>query len=169
MKSRLLTTNYERFAAGEEFVYTVPEDKYITFDISTTPNFEDFTSDEVWLGYEYDTIEHYLQERYESAPCLFVRAWYRKGASVWLRLHQQCIGDGAEAVIVHNNSMIQVYPLIYQNDEGGDVTPEMKEWFEYSQPEYCQDGGIAAEYMISNGKLYDYSLHSCDIRDKYSY
>ena len=64
---------------------------------------------------------------------------------------------GFEAVIVHSNGMVQLYPNIYEDDEyGGDISHRLSEFFDYEDVEY--GGSIGGDaYLVSNGKMYDYT------------
>jgi len=156
MKSRLLTKKYDRYDAASPIFYVMPDGYYTIDELSDCDESEvKCNVDEVWLAYNKQTLAEYIAVAYETVSMMLIKVFHRKYAGCTLRLKKAYIDDGYEAVIVHDNGMIQLYPRIYEGEDGGDVSDDISEYFDYEDVEYGDSIGGDA-YLVSNGKLYNY-------------
>ena len=151
MVSRLLTDKYERFVPGDTIRYDMP-DGYYTIDELTDCDESDSKCniDEVWLGYLNQTLEEYIAIAYETVSLMLIKVFHRKYADCHLVLKPE-VAEDVEAIIIHSNGMVQLYPYT-----DGDISHELHEYFDYQINDYGDTIG-GDSYLVSNGKLYDYS------------
>ncbi len=106
---------------------------------------------------EFKTLEEYLKYHHDGCDSIFIKVFHRKNASVSLSLNEDIIDD-YEAIIVHDNGAIQVYPSQYEDKcDAGDLTEDFNEWFDYEDVEFggC---GYCDTYLLDDGNLYDITL-----------
>ena len=155
-ESKLLTKNYTRYEADEAFEISAPIDDCCTLDTSETPDFEDIGDG--WNSHIFshaleglDVIE-YLNEEFANTPLIFARVWHRKYATYTIRLKEEWLDD-VEAIILHSNDQIQLYPGATVVDESN-----MNDYFEIDEfGEFGGASGSDGDYMISYGIVHTYS------------
>ena len=149
MKSRLLTDNYERYDVSAHIDYVMPDGYYPIDKLSDCDESDYEDLDEVWLGYNQQTLAEYMAIAYDTVSLMLIKVFHRKSASCKLVLKPE-VAEDVEAIIVHSNGMVQLYPYT-----DGDISDELQEYFDYEDVEY--GGSIGGDaYLVSNGKLYDY-------------
>ncbi len=125
----------------EAITIDAPRYDFITIEISSTPEFSDYSSDDHASSLEKYDLTNTVAERYKHSGVVFVRWWERKSATykVWVK---------PEA--------IDKYEV-----EEGDLPWQLKEIekedLEYEVLEYGDSNGCDGYLMISGNTVYNYS------------
>ena len=166
-KSLLHSKSYTRYDADDDIMYSPIKGEFCTIDINDAPFTEGCEyelSAEYWCYSLDGELIPYLQKLSESDKQLqFVSLYSRRYATLRIHLTERCLSGECEddcleddreieAVLVHDDGVIQLYP------GGFIVQPEDIEYYEAD--DYGDDccGLHGDEYMLYDGKVYTYGV-----------
>jgi hypothetical protein len=161
--SLLHSKSYTRYDADDDIMYSPKKAEFCTIDISQVPFTEgsDYENSAEYWCYSLDgELIPYLQQLSEADKHLhFVSLYSRRYASLRIQLTEECLSGvelpddrKIEAVLVHDDGVIQLYP-------GGTIV-QPDDIHYYEADDYGDDccGLNGDEYMLYDGKVYEYSV-----------
>ncbi len=155
VQSKIYSQKYQRYDASDinspncdGVHYYASKGEFMTVDISDSPDMANYDNSALDFIEVYDKdIESRIYEEFGGTDKpVYYRVWHRRYASLELWFQPHIVRD-AEAILVHSDGTVQMYP--------GGYELQYREDFTYSLTDYGDDVSSGSVMLLLRDKIYD--------------